>query len=310
MGKRDKQKTERKLQRAQTPLPVERAEPGGAWPVLHRVIDVVSEYLKHHALLGALLIAAVVVVASIALLTGRCIEIETEYTGKITSCTETEAAEQTAPPDGLHGNVYSDHAAGYSLRIGEPENWSIFPAIDIPDEATGTVAKGFSIPAGVLARIAVGFLTDEAATVFVSRREADSVVVTVWVYHLARTGRVEELIAEELEAQRMRKTGASIVAHITALVSSDNPPTLGMGNPDAKDRLTLSTQQVGADHKSALLLWKSPYAMFPDIDIIGRFVVGADHTLYVVAIRPKPAGALGEEINHDVRGMIESLAVF
>lgn len=278
------------------------------WDFLHRALELPLEFLRHHFVLTAAGLAVAAVIAVFLLATRKtdeCITINAKIIGEIQTCSKPTA--QAAPaPDDAEDKVYADMRAGYRLAMREPDDWSVFPAIDVPDPQSGGTAKAFSIPPGIVADIPITILTDEAATAFVSRTKVREGVVSLWVYRLAaRVGPVERFINEETGPLRLRKTGAPVATYLASLMGSDALARIGQA-PTKGDVVRVSTVAVSPDHRSALVLWVTPYPGV-EMDIVGRFVVGDKDTYYIVAVRPKPADPKGDRLNADVRRMIESL---
>ena len=276
------------------------------WPsLILKAIEALLEFLKHHLLISLAGIAALVIVVAFVAMTrtsNECISVHAEHIGEISTCSGHEPEAGKAADN----HAYVDPQAGYSLDMESPDNWSVFPAIDLPDPNNGAVAKGFSMPAGIIAPIPVGFLADDAATAFVSRTKLDQGVITLWVFEIKRTGNVEEFIAEETGSGKMRRTGSTVAAYVTSLIFSHNFPRSSI-NVESGARVHVSNVQISPDHKNALLVWLSPYPALQNTDIVGRFVVGRASTYYIVAIRPNIPDPDSKRFNADIRRMIESL---
>jgi hypothetical protein len=281
--------------------------------LLEKVLDLAKQWMHHHFILSVIfaLSGLLIIVLGLAILLFRpndCMSTETKYTGKVSFCLTRRIEPESPLVDGLHGNTYADLRGGFSLTIENPDDWSIFPATEVPDKS-GRIAKGFSIPPGIIAGIPVGFLTDDAVVAFISGIKINQAVVSVWIYRLAgRTGPVEAFVREETNPTggKMRKTGAAVAAYWTSEMLSGPGRVPRQAEPSATAGIVrVSSMQVSADHKNALLLWNSPYRG-SDIDIIGRFVVGSKDTYYIVAVRPKFTDAQGEILNSNVRTMIGS----
>jgi hypothetical protein len=278
---------------------------------LDRAFDLAEEVFKHHMRLASLGIGALLVLAFVFAVIfvirhrNGCFSIEGHYTGEIKICDEQSKAEESSALDGLHGNVYTDLQAGYSLTLPDPDGWSVFPATDFLDPQNGQIAKRFSFPTGALGRIPVQVVTDYGLTAFISRPKINFAPVTMWVHRLPTENRtVEQFIQLETGSFQMRMTGAAVAAYATGLFLAGITPK-PTSNKTPPGTVTLSAQVVSPDHRSALLLWIAPYLGL-DADIVGRFVLGPTYAYYIVAIRPKPADRDQEKFNADVRTMIES----
>ena len=271
--------------------------------------DVLADHLK----IGLAVIAGVVLLVVVYEVVSKpkCIRLKTEYIHELNTCDSSEQSDQEVPIEGLHENIYTDLANRFSIKIPDPQRWSIIPAEDKADDSGG-IAKTITIPPGLIAYGPqdITIRTDDAAVVFLGHKTAEVNIASLWVFRITgRTGPIDDLVKQESGEQGgLRRTGATTVPFAIGRALSGKPLDASKGSGPA-GRVTPDNLVVAPDHRSALLLWQSPYEG-TDMDIAGRFVVGPKDTFYIVALIPKPTNDDDKTINEQLHTMIQSFRPF
>ena len=242
--------------------------------------------------------------------TPKCLKLKSEYLGEVSSCESPEPASQAVPSEGLNGNIYTDLSNRFSIKIPDPERWSIIPTEDERDD-DGRTAKTVKIPPGLIADSPkdITIRTDDADVVLLGHKTFDWNIASLWVFRIpGRTGPIDDLIKQEMgERGGLRRTGTAIVPFVIGRTLSGRSLDDTKANPSG--RVAPDNVVIAPDHRSALLLWQSPFEGI-DMDIIGRFVVGPKDTFYITALIPKPANDAGKAINEQLHTMIQSFMPF
>src|SRR5262245_26459619 len=233
-----------------------------------------------------------------------CLEVDTHHLGKIrVGCSHLENPFPSTLADGLHGNNYTDREAAFTVRLDAPTNWSIVQTATTVDETTqGKSAKAFKFPAGLLGDQNITILTNDGVVAFLYNKLVDQGKANLWVFRIPnRTTGVEEFVAAETD--KMLRTGAVVVTLVAPLVSDPLRKKTFQEIPTR--RVQLTKVEISPDHRNAVLLWESP-VWGANADIVARAVVGKRDTYYVIAIRVAPFAANENNVNQQLRTMIES----
>jgi hypothetical protein len=290
-----------------------RTPPGLIERFAEQSFELAKQFLEHHLRISLAAIAAIVFLVAIYELRSapQCIKVKTEYIGELNTCESSQQVSQDAPIEGLSGNIYTDLNGRFTIKVPDPDQWSIIPAEDDLDD-NGRMAKALKIPAGLIADSSqdITIKTDDAAVVFLSQKTPEWNIASLWVFRIpGRTGPIDDLIRNEIGEQGgLRRTGTAVVPFVVGRALSGRPldRTKG-GSPTGRvhpDHLVMAP-----DHLSALLVWQSPFEGV-DMDIVGRFVVGPKDTFYITALTPKPANDAGKAINGQLHTMIQSFRAF
>lgn len=211
----------------------------------------------------------------------------------------TSQVSTTEVPDAKPQLVYTNARTGFSLEMGDPDNWSVIPARE--DEHGGKI---LTFPPGIVTSIPLSVLTDDAAVAFVCTQNVGSGRPSLWVFRVSQNfGTVEAFVAAETGRLLRTGTAASIFWASKYIPYGDK----GEPNPytgNGKD-VTLSKIEVSPDHRSALLLWKSPYTG-DDFDVVARALIEANDAYYVVAIMGEANNPTEIRINNELRKMLET----
>jgi hypothetical protein len=231
------------------------------------------------------------------------IELKTQI-GTIRPQTAKEGLAAAGLADGLHDQFYTDRKRGFVLRLKAPENWSdwsIVQAKTTVDE-TGRPAQEFRFAPGLLEKTEIGIRTDDGVVGFLYTKQYRKGAASLFIYQLAdQTGPVEDVVDEEM--QKGLRIGIVWLVYQYAFVMAH--PSAGLEeSPGPQEDVKLSRIVVSPDHQNALLEWRTPHRMYGDI--VGRVVVGAKGTYFVVAIRIDPTMPEDKKVNQDLQTMLES----
>ena len=235
-----------------------------------------------------------------------CLEVNTRHLGNIrVGCSQFENPFRAALADGLHGNHYTDREAGFTVRLDEPTNWSIVQAVTTIDETTQGSAKAFNFPAGTLGDQNITIITNDGVVAFLYKKFVNQGKANLWVFRIPNQGTgVEQFIAAETE--NLFRTGAVVVALVTPLVSDPfREKRASVHQEIPTKRVQLKKMEISPDHRNAVLLWESP-VWGVNADIVARAIVGKKDTYYLIAVRVAPVALNADNVNEQLRAMIES----
>jgi len=281
--------------------------------VIKSILQLAAEYLSHH--FKAMVAAIVLIVAGFVLVLSQlnssdCLEIESHYLGTIRArCSSVSTPSPATLVDGLRDKYYTNKRAAFTLRVEEPDDWSIVHAEEShPSDGGGPPTRSFSFPPGVLASKEIHFLTDDGVVAFVNKTATNGGKASLWIYLIRNQAQaVQTFIGAE--QQRMLRMAPVVLSLIfPPLISHTQPERTERLPSQDEGRVELTTMKTSSDHKEAILVWNSPYHGV-NADIVARVVVGYRDTYYVVAARLRSNTPNAEKINYGLRTMLESFHV-
>lgn len=149
------------------------------------ILRVFAEWLKHHLALSVWGIAATVVVVVFVLYRSQsaCVRMPNTPLGPVDiGCGPSESPfKGSGHADGLHGDVYVDRGAGFSLRLPNGDQWSV---VQPRENSDGT--KRVVFPPGILGGLPVAMIVRDVSVVFVSKRRFSGGAPSAWVFRVPR----------------------------------------------------------------------------------------------------------------------------
>lgn len=270
------------------------------------VVSLVIKWLKHHLFLSALLLFVVLFISIFSLVRDRsaCVSLSNTAIGSFTTCSPPQAPlEGTTQTDGLHGELYVDRRAGFSLRLLNPDQWSVVQPHELSDGS-----KTIVFPPGILGKKVISVITDDASVVFVNKGSIAGGNSSVWVFRIPRPyDPIDKFIAEE--TTRMLRTGSVIIAHLRVWdepQSALKPQRDGQSTrPSTDERAQLTSVQVSPNKRNAVLIWEKLLGDVP-VDVIGRVVAAERDTYYLVTLKSREHTAAENEVSLTLREVLVS----
>lgn len=273
------------------------------------VLNVVTEWLKHHFEITLVLTTASVLIVFYVVYVSRsgCVNMTNTPLGSLSICPAADAPiGQSVDAEGLHGEVYVDRRAGFSLRLTNADQWSVIQPYENSD-GTKTVV----FPPGILGKIPVTMIVRDVSVVFISKKNSEGGASSAWVFRVSGDrAPIERFVAEE--TKNLRRTAPVWTTYTVAQMLNESPVEVSP-EPDPHSlrqtpgdgRVHLTSVQYAPNRRDALLLWDRPQIGLP-IDLLGRVVVAERDTYYVVTLKFSGQAPREHEVNAALRTLITS----
>ena len=271
-------------------------------------LNVLREWLKDYLVIRLLAIVLLAFLGFYVVHVSRsgCVNMTDTPLGSLSICPTDPLAGSSDVADGLHGDVYVDRRAGFSLRLTNADHWSV---IQPNQNSDGT--KSVVFPPGILGKIPVAIVVPDVSVVFISKRNSEGGASSAWVFRVSgERFPIERFVAEE--SKNLRRTAQVWTTYTIAemLNESDSraihePNPRSSGRTPGDDRIRLTSVQYSPNRRDALVLWDRPQIGLP-IDLIGRVVVGDRDTYYIVTLKFSGKAPRELEVNAALRGLLTS----